>query len=64
MQDARHWSNVLADVGNVAKREGHAVPHQDSVLHALLQQVPWAEFERLCAVHGADQDARGYSAKG
>ncbi|MDQ2804720.1 MAG: IS4 family transposase [Pseudomonadota bacterium] len=39
------------------------MPYQDSVLHAVLQQVPWAEFERLCAAHDAERDARGFSAK-
>ena len=32
-------------------------------MHAILQQVPWDEFERLCAAHGADQWARGFSSR-
>ncbi len=37
------------------------MPHQETVLHAILQQVPWDEFERLCAAHGAGQHARGFT---
>ncbi len=43
--------------------EVSAVPKQDSVLHAVLQQVPWDEFERLRAAHGADRHERGFSAR-
>jgi hypothetical protein len=28
--------------------------HQNSVLHSILKHVPWAEFDRLVAAHGAD----------
>jgi len=34
------------------------VRHQNSVFHDLLKQVPWVEFERLVAAHGADHRVR------
>src|SRR5882672_2344616 len=37
--------------------------HHNSVLHGLLQFVPWREFERLVEEHGADKRARTLSAK-
>jgi Transposase DDE domain/Domain of unknown function (DUF4372) len=45
-------------------REGcNAVPHQNSVMHDLVKQVPWARFDELVAAHGADQDARKLTTK-
>ena len=32
--------------------------HQNSVFHDLLKRVPWAEFDRLVAAHGADHRVR------
>jgi hypothetical protein len=40
-----------------------AVPHENTVFHAVLQGVPWNEFDRLVEVHGADERARGFSTK-
>ena len=37
--------------------------HQNSVLHSLLKQVPWPEFERLVARHGADARVRRLTTK-
>lgn len=39
------------------------MPHENTVFHSVLQGVPWNEFDRLVAVHGADQRARGFSTK-
>jgi hypothetical protein len=37
--------------------------HDNSVLHQVLQQVPWAGFERLVEEHGADKHVRRLSTK-
>lgn len=37
--------------------------HQNSVLHSLLQHVPWGEFDRLVTAHGADARVRRLSTK-
>jgi len=37
--------------------------HQNSVLHAVLQNIPWHEFDRSVAVHGADARVRRLSTK-
>jgi len=37
--------------------------HQNSVLHAVLQNIPWQEFDRSVAVHGADARVRRLSTK-
>jgi IS4 transposase len=37
--------------------------HQNSVLHTLLNQVPWPEFERLVARHGGDARVRRLTTK-
>jgi hypothetical protein len=34
------------------------VRHENSVLHDLLKRVPWGEFDRLVAAHGADHRVR------
>jgi IS4 transposase len=34
------------------------VRHQNSVFHDLLKRVPWGEFDRLVAAHGADHRVR------
>lgn len=39
------------------------MPHQGSVLHAVLQQVPWEEFKALCQAHGVGRYERGFSTK-
>jgi hypothetical protein len=45
-------------------REGdNAVPHQNSVMHDLVKQVPWDRFEELVRAHGADVDARKLTTK-
>jgi len=43
--------------------EGNAVPHYNSVSHTVLQHVPWGEFDRLVAEHGADRKERGFTSK-
>lgn len=37
--------------------------HENSLFHALLKHVPWAEFERLVAEHQADRRVRQLSTK-
>src|SRR3990172_5686747 len=37
--------------------------HQNSVFHDLMKHVPWNEFERLVAKHGADARVRRLSTK-
>ena len=37
---------------------GNVMRHQNSVLHGILQQVPWGEFDRLVAEHEADARVR------
>ena len=37
--------------------------HQNSVLHSMLQHVPWAEFDRLVEQHGADARVRRLTTK-
>lgn len=32
--------------------------HHNTVLHDLLKRIPWAEFDRLVAAHGADRRVR------
>jgi transposase len=39
------------------------VRHHNTVLHAILQHIPWAGFERLVAAHGADAGVRRLSTK-
>jgi hypothetical protein len=39
------------------------VRHENSVLHDLLKRVPWGEFDRLVASHGADYRVRQLSTK-
>src|SRR5262249_52645781 len=37
--------------------------HQNSVFHGLLKHLPWGEFDRLVAVHGADSRVRRLTTK-
>lgn len=37
--------------------------HQNSVLHSILKQVPWSDFDRLVAAHGADARVRRLTTK-
>ena len=37
--------------------------HDNSVLHQVLQHVPWGGFERLVEEHGADKHVRRLSTK-
>jgi hypothetical protein len=39
------------------------VRHQNSVFHDVLKRLPWAEFDRLVAVHAADRRVRRLSTK-
>jgi len=39
------------------------VPHENSVIHGLMQHLPWADFERLVAQYGADDSERGFDSK-
>lgn len=37
--------------------------HQNSIFHGLLKHLPWAEFDRLVAVHRADSRVRRLTTK-
>ena len=37
------------------------MPHENSVMHQVLQHLPWAAFDRLVAEHDAEAAARGFS---
>jgi hypothetical protein len=51
-------------VGNVLGHEkDNAVPHENSVMHGLMQHLPWADFERLVAQYGADDSERRFDSK-
>ena len=39
------------------------MPHENSVIHGLMQHLPWADFERLVAQYGADDSERGFDSK-
>ncbi len=39
------------------------MPHQNSVMHAVTQHIPWDDFERLVAELKTDADARGFNSK-
>jgi hypothetical protein len=41
----------------------NAMRHQNSVFHGLLKHLPWGEFDRLVAVHGADSRVRRLTTK-
>jgi hypothetical protein len=41
--------------------ENNAVPHENSVLHSVLQLAAWDTFEPACEQHGATARARGFS---
>ena len=39
------------------------MPYQNIVFHELLKQIPWATFDRLVELHGADRDDRSIKCK-
>jgi hypothetical protein len=39
------------------------VPHQNSVMHAITQQLPWNDFDRLVAELKSDSSERGFNSK-
>ncbi|WP_448208465.1 IS4 family transposase [Azospirillum sp. sgz302134] len=39
------------------------MPHHNTVFHDVLKLVPWSRWECLCAEHGVDARARGFSGK-
>jgi len=45
------------------RRGVNAMRHQNSVFHGLLKHLPWGEFDRLVAVHGADSRVRRLTTK-
>src|SRR5215468_2971425 len=54
--------------GTFRRRSGHetginAMRHQNSVFHGLMKHLPWGEFDRLVAVHGADSRVRRLTTK-
>jgi IS4 transposase len=45
-------------------RQGvNAMRHQNSVFHGVLKHLPWSEFDRLVAAHGADSRVRRLTTK-
>jgi len=54
--------------GTFRRRSGHetginAMRHQNSVFHGVLKHLPWGEFDRLVAAHGADSRVRRLTTK-
>jgi hypothetical protein len=45
------------------RRGVNAMRHQNSVFHGLLKHLPWGEFDRLVAAHGADWRVRRLTTK-
>jgi len=45
------------------RKEINAMRHHNTVLHQLLKQIPWAEFDRLVDEHKADKHVRTLSTK-
>src|SRR6516162_11295489 len=45
------------------RRGVNAMRHQNSVFHGLLKHLPWGEFDRLVAAHGADSRVRRLTTK-
>jgi hypothetical protein len=43
--------------------EVNAMPHKNILLHDVLKLIPWARFEELTTLHGADDKARGLTTK-
>ena len=41
----------------------NAMRHQNSVFHGVLKHLPWSEFDRLVAAHGADSRVRRLTTK-
>ncbi len=50
-------------VDATGREEVNAVPHQNSVFHAMLKLLPWGEFDQAVERHGATTDVRGFSFK-
>src|SRR5512142_276915 len=44
-------------------RRGDAMAHQNSVLHQLVQLIPWDAFNRLVGQYGADDSQRGFTSR-
>ena len=52
-------SSVFQAFGDVLDTEAsNTMRHDNSVLHQILKQVPWARFDRLVEEHGADKHVR------
>src|SRR5215831_13935541 len=45
------------------RRGVNAMRHQNSVFHGVLKHLPWGEFDRLVAAHGADSRVRRLTTK-
>jgi IS4 transposase len=45
------------------RRGVNAMRHQNSVFHGVLKHLPWSEFDRLVAAHGADSRVRRLTTK-
>ncbi len=39
------------------------MPHENSVMHALMQHIPWSAFDRLVSEHGAEEAARSFTSR-
>ena len=58
-------STRVLTFGDVSGHEKgvNAMPHHNSVFHAVLKHMPWEEFDRLVEVHGADRGVRRLTTK-
>jgi hypothetical protein len=39
------------------------VPHKSSVMHGVMRHLPWADFDRLVAQYGTDEDTRRFDSR-
>ena len=39
------------------------MPHKNSVMHGVMRHLPWADFDRLVARYGTDDNHRGFDSK-
>jgi hypothetical protein len=57
-------SSVFQAFGDVLDTEAsNTMRHDNSVLHQILKQVPWPQFDRLVEEHGADKHVRALTTK-
>jgi hypothetical protein len=54
---------MMALLGGHGHEKGRAMKHRNSVLHGMLDYLPWQVFDDLVAAHGADKWVRTLSTK-